>query len=67
MKYLNHLGETDFNPRYVEVSFSNTCNFKCGYCGPQYFSQWVEEIKNMVSFYKTSTNYNQIDTLRDKG
>ncbi len=22
----------DFNPRYVEVSFSNTCNFKCSYC-----------------------------------
>ena len=19
----------DYNPRYVEVSFSNTCNFKC--------------------------------------
>lgn len=26
----------DFNPRYVEVSFSNTCNFKCAYCGPQF-------------------------------
>ena len=23
----------DFNPRYVEVSFSNPCNFKCSYCG----------------------------------
>ena len=21
--------KADFNPRYVEVSFSNTCNFKC--------------------------------------
>ena len=29
----------DFNPKYVEVSFSNTCNFKCAYCGPQYSSK----------------------------
>ena len=56
----------DFNPRYVEVSFSNTCNFKCAYCGPQYSSKWVEEIEKHGP-YKTSTNYNQIDTLRDKG
>ena len=56
----------DFNPRYVEVSFSNTCNFKCAYCGPQYSSKWVEEIEKHGP-YKTSTNYNQIDTLRDRG
>ena len=58
--------KTDFNPRYVEVSFSNTCNFKCAYCGPQYSSKWVEEIEKHGP-YKTSTNYNQIDTLRDRG
>ena len=23
----------DYNPKYVEVSFSHTCNFKCSYCG----------------------------------
>jgi hypothetical protein len=32
-------------PRYVEVSFSNICNFKCAYCGPGFSSKWVEEIK----------------------
>ena len=46
----------DFNPRYVEVSFSNTCNFKCAYCGPQFSSKWVEEIEKHGP-YKTSTNY----------
>lgn len=56
----------DFNPKYVEVSFSNTCNFKCAYCGPQYSSKWVEEIEQYGA-YKTSTNYNQIDSLREKG
>jgi organic radical activating enzyme len=56
----------DINPRYVEVSFSNTCNFACAYCGPQFSSKWVEEIENFGP-YKTSTNYNAIDHLREKG
>lgn len=32
-----------FNPSYVEVSFSNACNFKCLYCGPHFSSKWVQE------------------------
>jgi organic radical activating enzyme len=55
----------NFNPRYVEVSFSNTCNFKCAYCGPQYSSKWVEEIEKYGG-YKTSTNYNNIEELELK-
>ena len=23
----------DVNPKYLEVSFGNNCNFRCGYCG----------------------------------
>ena len=56
----------DVNPRYVEVSFSNTCNFACAYCGPQFSSKWVEEIENYGP-YNTSTQYNGIDKLREKG
>lgn len=32
-------------PSYVEVSFSNTCNFKCAYCGPHLSSKWAEELR----------------------
>lgn len=56
----------DFNPRYVEVSFSNTCNFKCAYCGPQFSSKWVEEIEKHGG-YETVDNYNEIEGLRAKG
>jgi organic radical activating enzyme len=38
-------GHEDVYPRYVEVSFSNVCNFKCAYCGPNFSTKWVEEIK----------------------
>jgi organic radical activating enzyme len=55
----------DFNPRYVEVSFSNTCNFKCAYCGPQFSSKWVEEIEKHGP-YPTSTKFNGIEHLKAK-
>ena len=53
----------NYNPKYVEVSFSNTCNFKCSYCGPLYSSKWMEEI-NTHGPYKTSTNYNDIEWFK---
>ena len=34
----------EFLPSYVEVSFSNVCNFGCMYCSPQVSSKWVEDI-----------------------
>lgn len=64
IKNLNY--KENFNPKYVEVSFSNTCNFKCAYCGPQFSSKWVEEIEKH-GHYPTSTNFNGIEHLREKG
>lgn len=37
-------GEEDVYPRYMELSWNNTCNFKCAYCGPNHSSKWAEEI-----------------------
>jgi organic radical activating enzyme len=56
----------NYNPKYVEVSFSNTCNFKCSYCGPSFSSKWVEEIERYGG-YPTSTNFNEISHLKDSG
>ena len=38
-------GDEDIYPSYLEVSFSNVCNMKCTYCGPEFSSKWVEELK----------------------
>lgn len=38
-------GSAGSDPKYLEVSFDNTCNLKCSYCGPAYSSKWVEELK----------------------
>lgn len=39
-------GDEDIYPSYLEVSFSNVCNMKCTYCGPDFSSKWVEELKH---------------------
>ena len=54
----------DFNPKYVEVSFSNTCNFKCAYCGPEYSSKWMEEVTEHGA-YMLSHEYNGIRRLEE--
>lgn len=53
------------NPSYVEVSFSNVCNFKCSYCSPEVSSKWMEEI-NQYGPYPTSTNFNNLDNVRNQ-
>jgi MoaA/NifB/PqqE/SkfB family radical SAM enzyme len=56
----------DYNPRYVEVAFSNVCNFKCSYCGPSFSSKWVQESKKFGG-YPTSENFNNLEYLNSIG
>jgi organic radical activating enzyme len=35
----------NINPQYIEISFGNECNFKCGYCHPKASSSYYKEIK----------------------
>lgn len=53
----------NINPSFIELSFNNTCNLKCSYCGPQYSSKWAEEIKQHGG-YPTSSNFNGIDVSK---
>tara|TARA_A100000172_G_scaffold81042_5_gene72586 strand:+ start:2502 stop:3908 length:1407 start_codon:yes stop_codon:yes gene_type:complete len=56
----------DYNPKYVEVAFSNRCNFKCSYCGPSFSSSWVQEA-NKYGAYPTMDNFNDMEVLRKEG
>lgn len=53
-------GNENVNPRYMEVSFSNVCNFKCAYCGPPFSSKWTEEVKAQGPYKLHMTHYNGI-------
>jgi organic radical activating enzyme len=49
--------DENVNPKYLEVSFGNNCNFRCGYCCPQASTQWVDEIKNYGNYDLTYNQY----------
>lgn len=46
------------NPEYIEISFSNECNFRCGYCHPKASSRYWNEIKKFGP-YDSSTEHRQ--------
>ena len=54
------------NPQYVEVSFDNTCNFKCAYCSPSISSAWMEEMKRFGPFL-TDDRFNNLEILEAQG
>jgi hypothetical protein len=56
--------ESDFYPSYLEVDFSNVCNFKCTYCGPEYSTKWVEDLKQHGPI-KLLENTNRLDVKPD--
>lgn len=60
-KIIASTGDEDVYPRYVEISFSNICNFKCTYCGPTFSSKWAEEIKQLGHYKLSQQHYNKIN------
>jgi hypothetical protein len=38
------------NPSYLELSFSNVCNFGCSYCSPGQSSKWEQEVRKYGSY-----------------
>lgn len=54
------------NPTYVEVSFSNQCNFKCAYCSPHVSSKWMSEIVEFGSQWN-HLKYHDLEELKAKG
>lgn len=35
----------NFDLQKIDIRWSNSCNFGCVYCGPEYSSKWVAELK----------------------
>lgn len=62
---INSEWRDDYNAKYVEVAFSNECNFKCSYCGPAYSTKWMEEI-NKYGAYPTLDQFNSLKWLIDE-
>ena len=59
-------GEWDMNinPQYIEISFGNECNFKCGYCHPKHSSAYYKEIKDFGPYTMVKNHRNDIDWFK---
>jgi organic radical activating enzyme len=53
-------------PSYLEVSFSNACNFACAYCSPEISSKWMEDVKQHGP-YPTKHGAHHLDYLEKTG
>jgi organic radical activating enzyme len=56
----------DVFPSYLEISFSNACNFACSYCSPEISSKWMEDITKNGP-YPTVHNSHNLDYLKQTG
>jgi hypothetical protein len=53
--------DQNINPQYIEISFGNECNFKCGYCHPKHSSSYYKEIKDHGPYTMVKNHRNDID------
>jgi organic radical activating enzyme len=56
--------DQNINPEYVEISFGNECNFKCGYCHPKASSRFYNEIKQHGPVESVNNHRCDIDWLK---
>lgn len=55
-------------PRYVEVNFNQSCNFKCSYCSPHLSTTWMKEIKEHGPYALTGhRGHNDLAGLQEAG
>ena len=60
----SNLWNFNVNPEYVEVSFSNECNFKCGYCHPMASSSYHSEIKQHGPYPNVKNHAHNIEWFK---
>ncbi len=56
--------DQNINPQYIEISFGNECNFKCGYCHPKHSSNYYKEIKDYGPYDMVKNHRNDIDWFK---
>ena len=53
--------DLNVNPEYIEINFSNECNFKCGYCHPKFSTSYYNEIKKHGPYTMSTSPRQDID------
>jgi sulfatase maturation enzyme AslB (radical SAM superfamily) len=53
------------NPRYVEVNFNQSCNFKCSYCSPLLSTAWMDEINKNGAYILEDRWHNDMNWMKN--
>lgn len=53
------------NPRYVEVNFNQSCNFKCSYCSPHLSTEWMDEVKTDGAYILSDRWHNDMAWMQN--
>jgi MoaA/NifB/PqqE/SkfB family radical SAM enzyme len=69
-KYMSLVKETNsdgflssFNLKYIDIRFSNLCNFKCRGCGPTLSSAWYDDHQKLFNFHSNEEKVKSIDKI----
>jgi len=60
----DHTWNYNINPEYIELAFSNECNFKCGYCHPMSSTSFQSEIKQYGPYDTVKNHRLDIDWFK---
>ena len=52
-----YVDPNNFEYRYADLRFRNTCNFACVYCGPQCSSSWASELGEVYKISDEKINH----------
>ena len=58
--------DMNVNPEYIELSFGNQCNFKCGYCHPRYSSRFFDETKELGPYTDLNSGDYSVEWFENK-
>ena len=53
-------------PKYLEVNFNQSCNFKCSYCSPHLSTEWHKEIKQEGAYFLSDRRHNDVEWMETK-
>lgn len=59
--------DANVNPSYVEVNFSNVCNFSCGYCYPHISSSIMQDVKRHGPYILNNYIWHDLDYYKEQG
>lgn len=63
-EFIDYIDETDdegrvdsFNYKYIDIRFSNNCNFACSSCGPFWSSKWITQLQKNPMIKNRNLNW----------